>query len=78
MYNAHKEILLSRLVTSSHVVASDSDNKPRVFSYVTGPLEYARNYTVKLTAVNNNGLLGNYIQKVYIFPKKKYFFIITF
>lgn len=32
-----------------------------MFSYVTGPLDYAKTYLVKLAAVNNKGKLGNSI-----------------
>ena len=55
LYNAHKEIPFSRLTSNS------DGGTGKVFSYVTGPLDYGRKYAIRLVAVNTNGLVGNMI-----------------
>ena len=55
LYHAQKEIPLSR--PTSQLNQDIGNNE--LFSYVTGPLDYGRTYTIKLAAINTNGLKGN-------------------
>ena len=52
---------MSRLMVSDDTHASSDGEKPKVHSYVTGPLDFSKTYIVKLSAVNSNGKLGNCI-----------------
>ena len=57
LYDAHKEIRVSRMTSKSN--AETAEPEPNDFSYVTGPLHYGRKYAIKLVAVNANGISGN-------------------
>ena len=55
LYHAQKEIPLSQLTSQ----LNQDIGKNEHFSYVTGPLDYGRTYTIKLAAINTYGLKGN-------------------
>ena len=59
LYNAHKDIPISQFASNIASGDDEYDDGAKRFSYVTGPLDFAKTYLVKLTAVNNKGKLGN-------------------
>ena len=57
LYNAHKEIPATQKASTEHTTEDDG-SALRIYSYVTGPLEFSKTYAIKLTAVNINGIIG--------------------
>ena len=57
LYNAHKEIPVSERDSAEHATEDDG-SALKIYSYVTGPLEFSKTYIIKLTAVNINGIIG--------------------
>ena len=57
LYNAQKEIPASERNSAEHATEDDG-SALKIYSYVTGPLEFSKTYIIKLTAVNINGIIG--------------------
>ena len=57
LYNAHKEIPASESDSAEHA-REDDGSTLKIYSYVTGPLEFSKTYIIKLTSVNINGIIG--------------------
>ena len=57
LYNAQKEIPVSDRDSTEHATEDDG-SALKIYSYVTGPLEFSKTYIIKLTAVNINGIIG--------------------
>ena len=57
LYNAHKEIPVSERDSAEHATEDDG-SALKIYSYVTGPLEFSKTYLIKLTSVNINGIIG--------------------
>ena len=43
---------------SAEHATEDDEPALKIYSYVTGPLEFSKTYIIKLTAVNINGIIG--------------------
>ena len=43
---------------SAEHATEDDGSALKIYSYVTGPLEFSKTYIIKLTAVNINGIIG--------------------
>ena len=57
LYNAQKEIPAADRNSAEHATEDDG-SALKIYSYVTGPLEFSKTYIIKLTAVNINGIIG--------------------
>ena len=43
---------------SAEHATEDDGSTLKIYSYVTGPLEFSKTYIIKLTSVNINGIIG--------------------
>ena len=43
---------------SAEHATEDDGSALKIYSYVTGPLEFSKTYIIKLTSVNINGIIG--------------------